>query len=68
MAKTTTTTTKNAVPSFQDGKSFFSISLSYVRLAGTRFDLTCRQFGLTKKMRENNVFQSNKITLEVSSQ
>ena len=46
---------------------FFSISLSYVR-PGTRFDLTCSQFGQAKKRRENNMFQCSKITLEVSSQ
>ena len=45
----------------------FSISLLYVR-PGTRFDLTCSQFGRTEKRRENNIFQCNQITLEVSSQ
>ena len=40
---------------------FFAMSPSYVR-PGTRFDLTCSQFGRTKNRRENNMFQCNKIT------
>lgn len=43
------------------------MSLSYVK-SGTRFDLTCGQFGPTMKRRENKMFQFNKITLEVPSQ
>ena len=39
-------------------KYFFS--LSYIR-PGTRFDLTCNQFGQTEKGKQN-VFQRNKIT------
>ena len=46
--------------------NFFSVTLSYIR-PGTRFDLTCSQVSPTKKRREN-MFQCNKITLDVSSQ
>jgi len=49
-------------------KKFFATSLyKYVRL-GTSFDLTSSQFGQKKKRKENNMFQHNKITSEVSSQ
>ena len=50
----------------------FSISLSYVR-PGTRFELTiiviiAASLVAQKKRAENNMFQCNKIILEVSSQ
>ena len=43
----------------------FSLKACHIR-PGTRFDLRGSQFCQTKKRRDNNMFQCNNITLEVS--
>ena len=44
---------QNLSPSPKPADNFFSVSLSYVE-PGTRFDLTCCQFGQTK-MKERTI-------------